>query len=267
MTFTPILLFKEEYGNYVTRGCSGMDNETKIVLDADAKEYALKAISEVYSGFSFLYNQLKEDQAERSLVDSVLGLSEHYIAKIGDRLGYNGTLKKELEERHVAIRTANLRIRELEQQLGSSKPINGFKEQVKYLGELIEKFWQDQGFGTYIKDFSLSKWGVLKLELTFSLDRDGSLLDDENPVSSREAHRQRIESLRERSFELLQEECRRYEMRDCDSNKTKLIEIIRARFPSAVITRFEVRSMNRNQDTFYISSIEFYIRDLMDLAE
>lgn len=78
-----------------------MVNETKIVLDADAKEYALKAISEVYSGFSFLYNQLKEDQAERSLVDSVLGLSEYYIAKIGDRLGYNGTLKKELEERHI----------------------------------------------------------------------------------------------------------------------------------------------------------------------
>ncbi|OPX89448.1 MAG: hypothetical protein A4E53_01525 [Pelotomaculum sp. PtaB.Bin104] len=245
-----------------------MDEETRVVLDPDAKEFTLKSIAELHSALGFLYDQIKKNQAERSLVDSVLGIAEHCIADAGKKLGYDGTIKKELEERHAAIRAANIRIRELEEQLGSSKPMDGFKEQVKHLAELVEKFWQSQGFGCYVRDFSLGKWGVLKLELTFSLDRaDSVLFQEKHPVSKREAHKQRIQSLQDRDFMLLEEEDRRYEMKDCDSNKAKLVEIIKNRFPSAVITRFDVRSMNRNLDDYYISSIEVYIRDVMDLVE
>lgn len=244
-----------------------MDDETRVALDADAKEYTLKQLVEVYSGLSFLYNQVKEDQVERNLIDSVMGLSEHYLAKIGEKLGYHGTLKKEVEERHAAIRAANLRIQELERMLGSSKPLDGLREQIKHLGEVVENFWQEQGFGSYISKFDIGKYGVIKMELTFSLDRGGTLIKDENPVSSREAHRQRIESLKEHGFELVKQEDRHFEMKDTDSNKTKLIEIIKTRFPSAMVTRFDIHSMGRNQDVYYISRIEVYIRDIMDLTE
>lgn len=246
-----------------------MDENTFVILDADTKEYTLKQLKEVYSALSHLYGRINEDQAERSLVDAVLGVSESIISDIGKKLDYNGTLQKEMEKRYGEIRKANLRIRELEEMMGSSKPIDGLKEQVKHLCENVEGFWQGYGFGGYIREFYIGKYGGVDLKLSFSFDWLGSLVGDDKPASSREKLAERIKMVQDKGFELVRPKGeRRYEMKDCDSNKAKLFDVIMNRFPSAKITKFEARNHGGcDEELFVISEIGVYIRNIHELAE
>lgn len=246
-----------------------MEENAYVILDADTKEYTLENLKKVYSALSHLYGQIKGDRVERSLVNAVLGLSESIISDIGKRLDYNGTLQKEMEKRYGEIRKANLRIRELEEMVGSSKPIDGLKEQVKYLCENVEKFWQEQGFGRYIREFQITKYGGIDLKLSFGFDTMSSLFHDEKPVSRKEELAERIKSVQERGFELVRPKNEsHYEMKDCDSNKAKLVEIIMNRFPSAKITKFQIRNHGGcDTELFVISEIEVYIRNMHELAE
>ena len=240
-----------------------MSEETYIVLNPDDKEFVLKQLTKTYSALSVLYDVVKEDRAKRDLIDNVLGVSEYQLADLSKRLDYEGTLNKQIKERHAAIKAANVRIRELEKQLGSNRPLDGLEQQIKYLHDIVAEFWQSQGFGRYIKGFSVGPYGVLKLKLTFSIGKVGSSFSD-TPVSDRKTHHEQIESLQNQGFELLMENNQDHEMKNSDTNKEKLINIIKTRFPSAIISRINAHSMGLNQD-MYIRMIEVHIRNLTDL--
>lgn len=247
------------------------DSEEPVVLDADGKEYAVKRLRDVAFAAGHLASMLgSEDEiAPRSLANSVLGIMEHAVADLSPVLGYDTRLKQEIEERHVALRHANERIRELEGMLGASKPLDGFCEQTKYIAGVIKDWWEAQGFGSrYFPKFSIGEYGVIELTLVFDLEvgSHSSLFASKDPVSRRERDRERIEGVIGRGYDLIDCGRERYLMRDVDGNKAKLVSVLRDRFPSIHIHQFVAKTDVDNPNVYYyIKEIHIYIRNVTDL--
>jgi len=242
-------------------------DETLVQLDADAKEFVLRQAAEICSAVSFLHKQIKDDQASTNLVRSVIGIAEHSIADISPKLGYDSLLAIELEQRNKHIRDANIRIRELEEMLGANRPLDGLAEQVRVLNKTAEKFWRNQGFGGYIHDFNVTSHGGIHMKLGFSICELGHLIND-HPVTERKSLQQRIDSLKERGFDLLKMDTdNNYAMADNDNNRLKLLLVIKTQYPSAKVISFNNSLAEHNKDDYYIREIDIRVHDVRDFAD
>jgi hypothetical protein len=147
--------------------------------------------------------------------------------------------------------------------IGSTRPLDGLTEQVKLLNKAAEQFWYSQCFGSYIHKFDVTSHGSVNMKLTFSISHIGNY-NSEHPVSERKTLEQRVESLKERGFDLLHTEGSQYEIADTDNNKGKVLRIIKAEYPSARIGNIKISCADPNKEEYYIREIEVYVWDIKD---
>lgn len=240
--------------------------ENKIVkLDADSKEVCLKALKDINDQLGFMYQLIKEDKLNEEMRDTLSNLFEHSMADIAKKTGYDSLSAKVLEEKHKAVREANTKIHELERKLGSEDLTDKIKEQIKYLTDLVDKWWDIEGFN-FIREMYFRKYGSVEIELGFSF-MDFSTRYSDKPITAKEKHKSWIEEVQERGFKIESRKGDGAMLVDCENNRQMLIDMIKNRFPSVKILQFENYNVSRKNDNelFQIRGLKILIRDLRDI--
>ena len=106
------------------------------------------------------------------------------MADVSERIGVPTETQAEVEERFALISAANLRIKELERQLGQAAQIDLLIQGVSLLEEKFRHWWKTQGFG-HTSKFSIDSYGA-KATLSGSLSGSFSSMFSEAPVSDKQ---------------------------------------------------------------------------------
>ncbi|MGN4544821.1 hypothetical protein [Bacillus cereus group sp. MYBK95-2] len=239
-----------------------MENQEKLViLNVDQKAVALKGLKDLFFAVQQMHEWLSKDILTEEMKGTLISLSECHISDIAKATNYESNLAKERAERHIDIRNANKRIRELEQQMANMKPIDGLKEQLVGLTRKIDDWWDELGFN-YISEMSFSKWGGLDIKFGFQLGRVSMLLSS-TPVSDKEENADKIQQLRDKGFVFIEED-REAHLADNDINKQLLVQLLEERFPRIQITGMETWSRRRNREA-HIRYVTAYLDELHEI--
>lgn len=237
----------------------------KVVLNADEKEVALKTIKEANFAIQQLYNWLNGDSLTVETKETLLSLVDYKVSDIGQVLGVDTKSNEKIEKKHAEIRQANLKIRELEEKIGKNSPIEGLKEQLKALSELVQAWWKKDGFG-YIREMNFTQYGRFEAELSISFHSFSSTFS-KTPASDRKTKKEWIQSLKDKGYQLYQNENGSdIELIDCPENRKLIEDEIESRFPSALVESWEVRRiLNAPGRVYEIVSIKMDIQDLKEI--
>lgn len=208
-----------------------------IVLNPDQQAVALRHLREVQSGLALLAQQLqKQEPLSPELTRNVLGVAEYELCDLAQTLGVATDTTARIEERHAQLRTANLRIRALEAQLGQAQSPELTQAALKILEARLNEWWDLEGFG-HISELSFGPYGC-RARFSCHLFGDFSLTRSETPVSDKERKALWHADLRQRGFSLL-DDGREVELADLDSCRQALIALFRHRLPTAKVMSFD----------------------------
>ncbi|AKG36114.1 hypothetical protein [Paenibacillus durus] len=240
-----------------------MTHEANVTFTADDKAVVLKSTKDLFFAAKQLHEWISTDDLSQEMAGILPSLIESHFGEIAKQLGYESVLTKEKEERHREIRKANERIRELENQMGEARPVDGLKEQITHLTSIVSDWWREYGF-RHVSDAGLTQYGFYKAKFCFMLEYMGSTFSD-TPVTDKAQHKSRLEQLQEEGWNIgFDKRGNEPHLIDNDNNRTKLIKLIESRFPSAKI----VRTRNHYSDRrghYEFRDIEVYIYDLHDI--
>jgi hypothetical protein len=243
------------------------DDERIIELNADQKAVALKHIIELQQAMGTVASVLKgpdasvfKDGLPRGLATNCLSLAEHRMADLGKLLGIETDSAAEMENRFARVRAANMRVRELEAQLGTAQGPDVTKACLKQLDAQLNSWWDLEGFG-HISDLSFGKYGC-KAKFSCSLFGDFSFQSD-TPVSDKERRVLWHASLQERGF-VLEQDGRDWEIRDCDASRDALMKLFALRLPSAKVTSFD--NHQGHSSGFKMRAVEVFIYELAEIG-
>ncbi|MDX5808570.1 hypothetical protein [Bacillus cereus group sp. BfR-BA-02730] len=231
-----------------------MEKQKELVaLNEDDKAIALKGLEDLYFSAKQMHEWLSKDKLTEEAKGLFISLSESYISDVAKATNYESDLAKERERRSADLRNANLRIRELKQQMAEMKPIDGLKEQLHSLTNTIKDWWRELGFN-YISEMTFTDYGGLNVKFAFSLNRRSR--------RKKEAV-DKIQQLRDKGF-VLMKEGNELQLADNDTNKKLLINLLEERFPSIQIERIEA-FFERDNQLSYIESVKAYIGELHEI--
>lgn len=237
--------------------------EQNIVLNPDQKAVALKSTKDLFFAAKQLHDWINTDSLSNEMAGILPSLVESHFTDVAKVLDYNSKLTKEKEERHQEIRKANARIHELEKQLGEQKPIDGLSEQLEYLSRVISDWWNEHGFH-HVSDASFTRSGIYIAKFSFMLEYLSTF--SKTPVTDKRNRKERIQELIEEGWDILHEENGRSpKLVDNDNNRSRLISLIKSRFPSAKIVRTR-NWLTDDDNAFTFRDIEVYIYDLHDIT-
>jgi hypothetical protein len=240
--------------------------EKYLKLNDDQKALLLKSTKDLHFVNGQLHEWVKKDTLTEGMSTTLPSLIEGHFTDIAKLLSYESHLTKEKEKRHKEIRNANMRIRELEQQLASTKPVDGLKEQLKYLVDIVRSWWNEEGFN-FVTEERFMPSGALRVEFSFMLEMRRSSFSD-TPETDKRDSKQHIERLRSMGFEFCDFETGRSEklrLIDNQVNRDLLTKMLRNRFPSLEIVKWDNRSSFKNSDIFTIWHVDAIIYDLNDI--
>lgn len=237
-------------------------NETIAEFDADTKESLLKSTKDLFFAAKQLHEWVRDNQLNVEMKSTLASLIESHFVDVSKLTGYESHLAKEHERRFVDIRNANGRIHELEKMLGSAKPIDGLKEQLRGLYDIIRDWWNEEGFH-HISELQFTEGGHVKLQFNFMLDFFSSMSD--KPDSERKSRAEHVEGLRERGFDIRNVDGEKLKVIDNAINRSLLSEMLTARFPSIKIIEYKNHCAYKNTELFILRHVEAYIYDLKDI--
>lgn len=198
------------------------------------------------------------------LVHSSLHLLESRLAKLSTTFGVPIDTAAEKERRHLELRTANLRIRELEKQRGQSVSAQDTTMAVRALCERFTAWWAKDGLG-YVSEVRLSAYGALEATLSCRASSMVFSMSD-TPDSDETDLAQWHNRLRERGFEFYQEPGDDdLVLIDSDKNHALLNELIIGSMPSSIIRK---TTCNRSRTGIYLmQDMEILVRQLSDIEQ
>jgi hypothetical protein len=236
-------------------------DENIIKLNIDSKEVCLKALKDMNGQIGFFYDLIKKDQLTEEMRDNLSSLFEYSMSDLSKQTGYDSNSAKKVEEKHAEIRNLNLKIRELEEKLGSDDITDKVSAQIKHLTDLVEKWWDIDGF-KYIREIFVRPYGTLEITFGFSFNDFSSSYSDK-PITVKEKHKSWIEEVQERGFRLINSN-RDVNLIDDDHNRKLLAELIKNRFPSAKILQWENYAVYKT-DKFQLRSVNVLIKELREV--
>jgi hypothetical protein len=235
-----------------------------IELNQDQAAIAKHKLRDVQMASGTLADLLnKGEQIPRDLAKHALSLSEYKIAELGKLLGVDTESEQKIEERHAEMRRLNMRVRELEAQIGASQSPAMTQMGLGVLSRYLNHWWDLEGFG-HISDERFDRYGAT-IKFSCSLFGNFSLLDSDTPVSDKDRKQRWLQSLRDRGFEILKEEGDRA-LIDSENNRRVLLDLFAARIPSAIVVSFE-NHRGAGGVHYMMRSVEVRIRQLADITQ
>lgn len=239
--------------------------ESNVVLNPDQKTVLLKTLTDLHYANGQLHEWFKNDSLTDEMSKTMLSLIESHFCQAAEILDYESYLLIEKEKRYEEIRKANLKIRELEEKLGLSRPVDGLKEQLKVLSDKVRNWWGREGFNHVSKE-QFMPYGGLKLEFHFMLEH--SIMFSKTPESDKKSLEDHIQELRDMGFDFADFEKSRSEKLDLidnPNNRTLLTKLLKNRFPSLKIDSWVNTSSYSNPDIFVFRYVDATIYDLADI--
>ncbi|WP_321810121.1 hypothetical protein [Burkholderia sp. BCC1985] len=240
-----------------------MTTEATLTLSADQQAVARKKISDMHHAVATILSVLKDSaEIDVELATNCIKVAEFNLADLCKALGVETFSAKEREQRYADLRAANMRIHDLETQLGSTVAPEAVQNAIKNIAQHLNKWWRSDGFG-YVHDLEFGAYGVCRGKFSRSLNGTFRLLDSDTPVSDKKNKAAWLDSLRERGFDLIQDD-REWALSDCDSNRAALIDLITKNIPSAKVFKFE--NVNRwRASGFVLTHAEVYIHKIDEI--
>lgn len=239
--------------------------EKTVQFNQDDKAVLLKALKDIHHANSQLYGWVERDELTEDMSKVLPSLIESNFSDVAKVVNYESHLLAEEEKRHEKIRSANIKIRELEEKLGSDKPIDGLKEQLSHLSETVRSWWRTEGFH-HVSDDCFYPYGGLQVGFHFMLDHYRSYSD--TPETDKRNKNEHIQLLRDKGFEFAdfgEDRSEKLSLIDNPHNRSLLTAMLRERFPSIQIRKWENRSRHNDPDVFLIWNIDASIVDLGDI--
>ncbi|HGO6081882.1 TPA: hypothetical protein ACK3PA_006379 [Burkholderia cenocepacia] len=240
-----------------------MTTEATLTLSADQQAVARKKINDMHHAVATILSVLKESaEIDAQLATNCVKVAEFNLADLCKALGVETFSAKEREQRYADLRAANMRVHDLETQLGSTVAPEAVQHAIKNIAQHLNKWWRCDGFG-YVHDLEFGAYGVCHGKFSCSLNGHFRLIDSDTPVSDERNKADWIESLRERGFELVKDD-RDWAIADCDANRAALVSLITTNIPSAKVFKFE--NVNRwRASGFVLRHAEVYIDQLSEI--
>jgi len=237
--------------------------EEPVVVNADERAVALKEIEAIMMGLKALHEGL-QTKIEIGYAKDILGLMEHGVKKIGGAIHVETQTAADIEERHRDIRKANLRVRELEEQMGLMGDIEVLPRKMEVLSRKLNHWWDVEGFG-HILELRFTGYGACEIELNGSLCFPRGFMSD-TPISDIKNKADWIESLKKRGFKLNKPgERRDTRVLDNDHNRNILFGLIKKDFPSANIYEWKSRGGQSDAMASTLDSIRLMINDIKEI--
>ncbi len=234
-------------------------------LDADQRAVAANTLRELQMGVNVLAQTFRDQGLlPAQLTKSVLSVAEHRIADLGRLAGVSTNSEADIAARSASLREANLRIQELESQVGAQTGAATLAEALSHYAQRVEDWWEREGLG-YVRSFSFGRHGQLELELSCT-PTGGFLLSShsETPITDAQEKALWLRTLAERGFVLLEgttlDDCA---VKDCDASRECLLALLTRALPSASVTEF--RQLRHRKGGFALRSVKLYVRKLTDL--
>lgn len=236
----------------------------EIILTRDSRAVALQKLREVQQALGTLIAVLGlgRETLRAELPTNVLKVAEFGLADVAKTLGIETESAQEREERYAMLRTANLRVRDLEAQLGNTQGPDVTQSCLKTLDARLNSWWDLEGFG-HVNDIAFQRYGCT-VHFSCSLFGDFRGSDSTTPVSDKERRARWHASLAERGFVVVQEDQREWALEDSDATRKTLLDLIAQRLPSARVLKLE--NANRSKAPgFILQGVEVYIDQLSDI--
>lgn len=241
--------------------------EVPLTLSADDRAVVLREIKAAQFALATVASQITEEEGpplNRDLTVNCLQMCEFRLDEIGTRLGIATETAAKIEERHAKLRAANLRVRELEAQLGQEQAPEGTQLSLGLLTERLQGWWQAVGFG-HTSETHFARYGC-EVEFSCHLFGDFWLTNSPTPISDKERRAQWHDDLRTQGYVLTDSEpsSRELAVVDCAASRETLGAVLAASLPSAKIQSFKNR--NNRDGAFVMDSVKVLIRNLADIA-
>lgn len=214
-------------------------NEDPVLpLNPDSQELAARHINETYHALQTVMQGVAGKlPLTEELAKNCISIMEFRLRDLCSALGVETQGAAEVNNRHAKLRAANMRIHELEGQLGQSQAPELTQMSVKRLHEVLNEWWDFEGFG-HLSSVEFGPYGVeVKLSChLFGVNRPSS---SDTPVSAREAQAQWYADLAKRGFQLKSDpKEREAHLADSDQNRQLLCDLVQRRLPSAHVHGF-----------------------------
>jgi hypothetical protein len=240
-----------------------------VVLIPDEKESTINTLRHLLGAGSTLLDMLKDDKLTNEMQASLMFLLDNHFLELVEPLKYEDERKRMQDDRLEGIREANRKVRELEEMIGSNRPVDGLKQKLKFLHDTVDKWWDTYGFN-HVSDPVFIPWGIYKAKFCFMIDMmrmPDDLTMDKKPASTREYRKSRIEEFQDEGYEFqMNNEDREVRLMATDNNMRLLTKLISDRFPSAKITSYRTHQDSKTGRHYY-RELEVYIYELKDITQ
>jgi hypothetical protein len=234
-------------------------------LDADGLAVVKKKTADMRFALTTLAQTFEKEEVSdnEELIKNILGLVEYGVADLSKKVGIPTQSQTDVEERHARMRQLNERVRELEKQLGATVGPEHLTGALKELGAKFKHWWRHIDGCGLVSDFRINEWGTVKAKLSLHLTGDGLSTDSETPVSDKERRKLWLESLKERGFQIVDEDRYTSRLIDNDHNRKLICDTIKAKFPTAIIA--EIKNHHDRKHGFLLCDAIVYIYDLREV--
>lgn len=231
--------------------------EQMLTPNADQMEVSVRHVQDAQLALSLIAHTLKtKGRISEEVMRTCLASVEHQVADLGRLLGVSTQSEAAVTERFAQLRAANLRIRDLEAQLGQGQSPEATQQAIRQLYEHLNKWWDLDGFG-HISEMHFEPYGI-SVKFSCSLFGAFRLLRSKTPVSDRDNYQQWVSDLESRGYVLYREKGEREpNLKDCDQTRAALERLFAQRLPSATVTAFENQ---RRGEAIALTNIHVLIR-------
>ncbi|UXU90381.1 hypothetical protein [Burkholderia sp. S-53] len=240
-----------------------MTTEAILHLSADQLAVAQKKIADILYTIGTVLTLINEGRdIQLELATDCVKVAEFNLAGLCRTIGVETVSSKEREQHYADLRAANLRIRDLETQLGNTVPPDAIQNAIKNIAQHLKRWWNRDGLG-YVHDLEFGAYGVCHGKFSFRLNGGFPILDPDTPASDKRNDAARMDSLRERGFEIVRDD-REWAIADSDASRAALIELFAKNIPSARV--FMIENVNRwRADGFILTAAEVYIQKIDEI--
>lgn len=233
------------------------------ILDDDQSAVVRREINGMLSALHHLSQSLAPGQpVDRNLVYNILFVSESRLAQVGATTGVETNSAAEQARRHTDLRKANMRVRELENQLGSGESTEQTKQAVAFLSKKVQAWWRRSGLG-HVRDVTFDSWGNMRVTLSCTLFGPNSLMDSDTPVSDKVQRAAWLASVEAAGFVLAAGHGRMGDVVACDASREALERLVKGAIPSATFHKASTRH-GRGGAMVY-SEVTFFVENLDDV--
>lgn len=226
---------------------AAMTDTSLAFTSAEDKDKAVKELKDAIQSLQFFLLRCSDETAPARASDvyAHIRLLEHHVAELSRLTGYDGMLLKETEARHVALRTANEKIRELETMLGQAMTGAAVQAGIKHYLGVLGTWWSAMGF-RYAK-MEPGQWCV-SAELSEEIVRPGSERSTYADKTLLPLASAAVQPVTDKGYDLKQEiyhSC----VLDTDRNRAALRLALLRDFPNARVSGFQ---SHRDGDSFLL---------------